>query len=301
MTFKEALVGPDQDGWCMAMDNEMNSLRENDTWEFVKPQGKTRALPCKWVYKRKMNPDGSMCYKARLVIKDYSQKEGIDYDKTFSPVAKLSTIRVLLSVAVCDEGLSLRQFDVATAFLNGKLKEELYMKQPEGYNNGTGRLCKLKKSLYALKQAPRCWNSCIHDFLIESGFKQTEADPCLYFRKRGNGKILLGLYVDDGLIASTDEAEAEHFLEQELKARFKITTRPASYFLGLELERQADCAILVFQRAYIKQILDKFGMTGCKPVATPAVKESRENVFYESTKTDGPDFPYRQEVGALSY
>lgn len=151
-------------------------------------------------------------YKASLVIKGYTQREGIDYDKIFSPVARLSTIRVLLSVAA-NKGLTLRQIDVATAFRNGKIKEELKIGKPDGYDNGTGRLCKLNRSLYSLKQAPRCWNVCIHNFLIESGFKQTKADPCLYFCKPGNGKVLLGLYGNDGSDASTDEAGAVYFVE----------------------------------------------------------------------------------------
>lgn len=156
------------------------------------PKGR-RALPTKWVYKVKTHPDGTIeRYKARLVVKGFSQKPGVDFDKTFSPVVRLATIRALLGVAA-NENLKLQQFDVTTAFLNGEVSEEIYIKQPEGCSDGTDQVCRLKRSLYGLKQAPRCWNTCISQFLISVDFKQSEADPCLYIRKRQNSKVIVGV------------------------------------------------------------------------------------------------------------
>ena len=298
-SYREAIQSTDRDMWIKAMDSEINSLRENDTWDITSLPKNRKALRCKWIYKIKRNPDGSIDkYKARLVAIGYSQKEGIDYNKTFSPVAKLSTIRILLSIAA-NEGLSLRQFDVSTAFLYGTVKEEIYTRQPKGYNDGTSNVCRLKKSLYGLKQAPKCWNECIHNFLIETGFLQSDADPCLYVLQRYNVKMVLALYVDDGLIASSDDFVAKKFIEEELGSRFKITTKQPSYFLGLEINHSNNGTIKVHQTAYTKKILDRFGMTNCKEVGTPAIKDVSEDEI-EKDETY-KIFPYRQAVGALSY
>lgn len=295
-TYKQAMESPYKDKWLKAMLSEINSLHENQTWDLVNlPKGR-KALPCKWIYKLKTNPDGSIDkFKARVVVKGYSQQQGVDYDKTFSPVARLSTIRAIIAIAV-KENLKLRQFDVATAFLNGSVKEEIYVKQPEGFHDGTKRVCKLKRSLYGLKQAPRCWNSCIAEFLQEVGFQQSEADPCLYVRIKGRSKVLIGLYVDDGLVAHNSTAAGDEFID-ELKARFKITTKPASYFLGMEINVCDDHTITISQKAYTKKVLQKYGMTNCKAAPTPITKE---NYTGEEEEANGK-FPYRQAVGALAY
>ena len=163
------------------MQNEIQSLKDNETWELRDlPPGK-KAIPCKWVYKVKHNADGSIeRYKARLVIKGFSQKKGVDYDQTFSPVVRNATIRTLLSAAA-SEKMHLMQFDVSTAFLYGELDEEIYMEQPEGFSDNS--VCKLKRSLYGLKQAPRCWNRRFAMFLQKLGFRQCDADPCLFIMK----------------------------------------------------------------------------------------------------------------------
>ena len=193
--------------------------------------------------------------------------------------------------------MHLAQFDVSTAFLNGKLEEEIYMHQPEGFSDGTNRVCKLKKSLYGLKQAPRCWNKHFSSFLITHGFKVTESDPCLFIRENENSKILLALHVDDGLIASSSKEEADKFLS-ELKQEFKIKISSGNYFLGLEIEKQADGSIIVRQKKYTKSILEKFGMKDCRPVHTPIVNESSEE---GKADDETIKFPYRSAVGALIY
>lgn len=295
-SHKDAIRSPEKDLWEEAMDSEMNSLQENDTWKLVSlPKGR-KAIPCKWVFRVKMNADGSIDkYKARLVIKGFHQKKGIDYEQTFSPVTRMGTVRSVLSVAA-NEGLVMLQFDVSTAFLYGSLNEEIFMKQPEGYNDGSGRVCLLRKSLYGLKQAPRCWNRCILDFFKEIGFKASEADPCLLIREKGCGKVIVALYVDDGLVAGSSQQLIDEFIK-ELSGRFKITTKPASYFLGIEIESRGD-GIKIVQTSYVRKILRRFGMDTCKPVSTPIVKDgtSSEKVDMSYMKNN-----YRQIVGALAY
>lgn len=295
-TYKEAMLSENRDKWEEAMQSEMNSLKKNNTWELAAlPKGR-KALSNKWIYKIKRNPDGTIeRYKARLVIKGFSQREGIDYDKTFSPVARLTTIRAILGIAA-NENLNLQQFDVTTAFLNGTVEEEIYMVPPNGLRVPKGKVCRLLRSLYGLKQAPRCWNDCIHKFLIDAKFQRSEADPCLYVRIKGNSKVIVGLYVDDGLVASTNSAGQE-FLN-ELERNFKITTKPASFFLGMEINRNKDGSINLSQRAYVNKVLKRFGMENCKPVSSPTIKMPK---MEETNENEDMKFPYRNCVGALAY
>lgn len=294
-TYNDAMKSGQRDHWKEAMDHEMKALQENDTWELVDlPAGK-RAISNKWVYKVKTNADGSIDkFKARLVIKGYAQRRGIDYEQTFSPVARTSTIRTLLSAAAND-GMKLAQIDVSTAFLYGELKETIYMQQPEGHSDGSGRACRLKKSLYGLKQAPRCWNEKFSNYIIELGFKRSEADPCLFVRQRGRKKMFFVLYVDDGLIAGDEEQEIYEFIN-DLNKEFKITSKPASYYLGLEITREKDGSVRLGQTHYTEKLLERFNMSSCKAVTTPIVKD---NDAEESPLNS--DFPYRQAVGALMF
>ena len=195
--------------------------------------------------------------------------------------------------------MSLMQFDVSIAFLYSKLDEEIYKEQPKGFKDNSGRACKLKRGLYGLKQAPRCWNKRFAEFLIKQGFKQSDADPCLFIRKQGEKKLMLALYVDDGLVAGTDKKELQEF-EKELKSEFKITAKPASYFLGLEINRDAEGNIKVGQSAYAKKILEKFGMSRCRPCSTPITKSEKE-LNGNETEQEDVKFPYRSAVGALMY
>ena len=149
--------------------------------------------------------------------------------------------------------------------------ESIYMQQPEGFNDGSGRVCRLKRSLYGLKQAPRCWNKRFSNFLCQHGFKQNEADPCIFMRCRGTEKVIIALWVDDGIAAATSEAESKQLIA-ELKSEFKIKAKEASYFLGLEINTQQDGSIKVCQEGYTKRILERFGMEECRPTPTPAVK-----------------------------
>ena len=197
------------------MKDEMDSLLRNQTWELTKlPVGK-KALHNKWVYRIKNEHDGSKCYKARLVVKGFQQKEGIDYTEIFSPVVKMLTIKLVLGMVVA-ENLHLEQLDVKTVFLHGDLEEDLYMIQPEGFTvQGQENLfCKLRKSLYGLKQAPRQWYKKFDSFMHRIRFKRCEADHCCYVTSFDNSYIILLLYVDDMLIAGSSIKEINNLKKQ---------------------------------------------------------------------------------------
>uniref|UniRef100_A0AAV1TYA3 Reverse transcriptase Ty1/copia-type domain-containing protein n=1 Tax=Peronospora matthiolae TaxID=2874970 RepID=A0AAV1TYA3_9STRA len=196
----------DSGKWKEACDSEFDSLQRNDTWEIVPlPKGR-KAIGCRWVFRVKENQDGEVeRFKARLVAKGFSQKFGVDYEETFAPVAKFTSIRVVLSMAA-KYGLMLHQMDVKTAFLNGSLNEDIYMDQPDGYLEATqpDYVCKLKRSLYGLKQSPRMWNQTIDGFMIKMGFKKCESDHCIYIKRDDQDMILVVLYVDDLILASSN-------------------------------------------------------------------------------------------------
>ena len=191
--YTEAMNSSEAEQWDQAMKLEHESLIHNNTWELQSlPQGR-KTVGCKWVYKKKMKEDGSIeRYKARLVAKGYSQTEGTDFFETYSPVARISSIRTILAIAT-QHDMDLQQMDVNTAFLNGNLEEEIYMDQPEGYNDGSGRVCRLIKGIYGLKQASRTWNDSINTYLLDAGFMRSIADPCIYILRTDDGVMLLAL------------------------------------------------------------------------------------------------------------
>ncbi|RVW64114.1 Retrovirus-related Pol polyprotein from transposon TNT 1-94 [Vitis vinifera] len=220
--YDEALQDENSSKWELAMKDEMDSLLGNQTWKLTElPVGK-KALHNKWVYRIKNEHDGSKRYKARLVVKGFQQKEGIDYIEIFSPVVKMSTIRLVLGM-VTVENRHLEQLDVKTAFLHGDLEEDLYMIQPEGFivQGQENLVCKLRKSLYDLKQAPGQWYKKFDNFMHRIGFKKCEADHCCYVKSFDNSYIILLLYVDDMLIAGSD-IEKINNLKKQLSKQFAM-------------------------------------------------------------------------------
>ena len=296
VTYEEAMQSDERALWKEAMNDEVKSLHENNTWELVNLPSGVKAISSRWVMRVKLRADGEIeRYKARLVAKGYNQKEGIDYNETFSPVARFNTIRSVLSVTA-NEGLSIAQFDVKTAFLNGDLEEDIYMIQPDGYSDGTPKVCKLKKSLYGLKQSPRCWNKRFLNFMSSVGLIESNADPCLFVRKTKTSKLIVVIYVDDGLVTGTDETKVEEFLNG-LKTEFKITVSTAQQYLGIQIVMTPDGSILLHQEAYARKILEKFGMTEAKPVQTPLNKDN-------TNETNAPlqhAVPYCEAIGSLMF
>jgi hypothetical protein len=205
-SISEAYASSDADYWKEAVRSEMDSILANGTWEIVDRPYRCKPVGCKWVFKKKLRPDGTIeKYKARLVAKGYTQKEGKYFFDTYSPMARLTTIRVLLSL-VALHGLLLHQMDVKTSFLNGELDEEIYMDQPHGFvvDGQEGKVCKFSKSLYGLKQAPKQWHEKFERTLTAEGFVVNKADKCVYCRHGGGEGVILCLYVDDILIFGTN-------------------------------------------------------------------------------------------------
>ena len=226
--------------WILAMKSEMESLLKNGTYELVElPKGR-KALKNKWVFKLKRDENEQLTkFKARLVVKGFGQKEGVDFDEIFSPVVKMTSIRVILGMAASMD-LEVEQLDVKTAFLHGDLEEEIYMEQPEGFEveGKEHMVCKLKKSLYGLKQAPRQWYKKFDSFMVGHGYKRTDADPCVYIQRFTGGKfIILLLYVDDMLIVGQDVSMIRK-LKADLSKYFDMKDLgPAKQILGMEITR----------------------------------------------------------------
>jgi hypothetical protein len=189
--------------WIQAMDEEMKALEKNGTWEIVERQRDKKPVGCRWIYTVKHKSDGTIDrYKARLVAKGYTQTYGIDYEETFAPVAKMNTVRILLSLAACF-GWELQQFDVKNAFLHGDLEEEVYMETPPGFGltSETNKVCRLKKALYGLKQSPRAWFGRFTKAMVCLGYKQSQGDHTLFFKHSQGGKLtVLLVYVDDIIV-----------------------------------------------------------------------------------------------------
>ncbi|KAD3640743.1 hypothetical protein E3N88_29966 [Mikania micrantha] len=211
-TYNEVMASRDVAFWKEAIQDEMDSIMHNNTWKLTDLPPGCKPLGCKWIFKRKMKVDGSIDkFKARLVIQGFRQNEGIDFFDTYAPVARISTIRLLIALASIHK-LLIHQMDVKTAFLNGELDEEVYMKQPEGFvlPGQENKVCKLIKSLYGLKQAPKQWHQKFDDVILSHGFLLNQEDKCVYSRFDPSGKgVIICLYVDDMLIFGTDQDQID--------------------------------------------------------------------------------------------
>jgi hypothetical protein len=270
-TIEEAYSSPDADFWKEAMRSEMDTIMSNETWEVVERPYGCKPIGSKWVFKKKLRPDGTIeRFKVGLVIKGYSQKEGENFFDTYSPVARLTTIYVLLSLAA-SHGLLVHQMDGKTTFLNGELDEEIYMEQPTGFvaNSQEGMVCKLLKSLYGLKQAPKQWHEKFDRTSTYAGFVVNEADKCVYYRYGGGEGVILCLYVDDILILRTILdviKETKDFLSNNFEMK---DLGEADVILNIKLLREGNGRITLVQSHYVEKVLSRFGYSECKPAPTP--------------------------------
>ncbi|PKA57434.1 Retrovirus-related Pol polyprotein from transposon TNT 1-94 [Apostasia shenzhenica] len=252
------------------MEEEMKALTQNHTWEFVSlPQG-LRPVGCKWVFTIKHTPEGKIDrYKARLVAKGYTQIYGVDYDETFAPVAKMNSVRTLISCAV-NFGWKLFQLDVKNAFLHGDLHEKVYMEIPPGFTSKEtiGKVCRLKRALYGLKQSPRAWFDRFRRALTSMGYKQSNADHTLFFRHIGGMITILIVYVDDIIVTGDDSVEISN-LKTKLAQEFEMKDLgELKYFLGIEVARSKH-GIFLSQRKYVLDLLLDTGLLGCRPASSP--------------------------------
>ena len=306
--IEDALNSEHSRYWKDAMISEYSSLIENETWELVPPGENQNVVGSRWVYKIKRNEDGSVDrFKARLVAQGYTQTKGTDYEEVFSPVAKHTSLRTFLALAN-EHDLEIHQMDVKTAFLNGELDYDIYMSQPEGFINEDkpNHVCKLRKSIYGLKQSARCWNTTLDEYLKSTGYRKSDADGCIYVKSIRNNDghisfVILGVYVDD-LIPVSNDIDMLNSEKEALCRRFKMDDRgEAHYLLGMLIKRDRKAKTLsISQQSYIEKVLKRFGMEFCKPIATPL--ESGKKFHEMSSDDEGFDTQtYQQAIGCLTY
>ncbi|KAE8189347.1 hypothetical protein CF328_g6312 [Tilletia controversa] len=275
-TFAQALSREDKEEWKASMDDEHRSLIEMKAWELCQPPPGRKIIGCRWVYKVKTDPEGrAIRKKSRLVAQGYTQVEGIDYDETFAPVARLSALRMMVTLAI-QLSLRLHGMDVKTAYLNGELDVDLYMKQPPGYDDGSGRVCRLLRTLYGLKQSGRYWYHKLRDRLIEANFIQLKSEPCLFYQSTNQGPVIILVYVDDVAIAAPTE-DAVNAIKRQFTSWFKMTDNgPLTSMLGIRINRSKCGRIATMsQTGYIDQILQRYGMSNCSPSGTPMSEASK--------------------------
>lgn len=270
VTVDEAMKRGDADCWKKSMVAEYNALISNETWDLVDLPIDRRPIQSKWVFNIKRDKDGNVeRYKARLVAKGCSQRYGVDYTETFSPVVRYSSIRLLFALAV-EYDLYMHQMDVATAYLNGTLSEEVYMVQPEKFvdKRNPKKVCKLKKALYGLKQSGREWNCKLDNVLKAIGFKPCNADTCVYTMNNNQQINIIAVYVDDILLACSSEIVLKN-VKQVIIEQFEIVDKgPVNYFLGMEITRVNE-VIHVAHTKFIRNMMEQFGMTETRKCSTP--------------------------------
>ena len=296
--FRDALQ---QDQWKAAMEEELRAIERNQIWDLVDLPSNQSPIDVKWVFKLKLKPDGSVAkHKARLVARGFLQRAGLDYSEVFAPVARLETIRLVIALAH-NRDWSLYQLDVKSAFLNGTLEEEVFVKQPPGFEikGKEDKVFRLHKALYGLKQAPRAWNKRIDSFLIKESFHKCEKEHGIYVRKNDKeDMIILCLYVDDLLITGSNPLAIEKFKER-LKLEFEMTDLGLlSYFLGMEFKKAKELLIM-HQQKYTTDLLKRFQMMSCNPASTP-VEPGLKLVKDESEKSVDSTL-FKQVVGSLRY
>jgi hypothetical protein len=286
--------------WRVVMQSEMDAVEKNCTWELADlPHGHI-AITLKWVFKLKRDEAGVIVkHKARLVARGFVQREGIDFDDTFAPVARMESVRLLFALTA-QEGWRVHHMDVKSAFLNGDLKEEVYMHQPPVFAipGKEGKVLRLRKTLSGLRQAPRAWNAKLDSTLKGMGFGQSPHEVAIYWQGNGGNVLLVGVYVDDLVITSTKDAKVAAFKE-EMKTTFQMSDLMLlSFYLGIEVH-QGDSGIMLRQTAYAKRIVELAGLTDCNSALTlmeERLKLSRDSMMEEVDATQ-----YRRLVGSILY
>src|SRR3954468_22300926 len=306
--YEEAMAGPDSNKWREAMKSEIGSMYENEVWTLTDLPDDRRAIENKWIFKKKTDADGNVTiYKALLVGKGYRQVQGVDYDETFSPVAKLKSVRIMLAIAAY-YGYEIWQMDVKTAFLNGYLKEELYMMQPEGFVDpkNANKVCKLQRSIYGLVQASRSWNIRFDEMIKAFGFTQTYGEACIYKKVSGSSVAFLILYVDDILLMGND-IELLDSIKAYLNKSFSMKDLgEAAYILGINIYRDRSRRLIgLSQSTYLDKMLKKFNMDQSKKEFLPVLQGVKLSSAQCPTMAEDIEemrvIPYASAIGSIMY
>ncbi|GJT73109.1 retrovirus-related pol polyprotein from transposon TNT 1-94 [Tanacetum coccineum] len=288
--IKEAMA---DSAWIEAMQDELHQFDRLKVWELVdKPFGKM-IIKLKWLWKNKKDEDQTVIRnKARLVAKGYAQEEGIDFEESFAPVARLEAVRIFVAHAA-HKSFPIYQMDVKTAFLNGPLKEEVYVAQPEGFvdPDHPEKVYLLRKALYGLKQAPRAWYDELSNFLM------SKIDPTLFKIKYGEDILLVQIYVDDIIFGSTNPKYSKRF-EKLMHSRFEMSLMgEMKFFLGLQIH-QSPKGIFINQAKYALEILKKHNMDNCHSIGTPLATKPKLDVDLSGEPVDQSD--YHSKIGSLA-
>ncbi|KAH9322868.1 hypothetical protein KI387_017507 [Taxus chinensis] len=286
--------------WLKAIEEELYQIEKNETWELVPRPKNQNVIGTKWVFRNKLNEDGQVTRnKARLVCKGYAQVEGVDFEETFAPIARLEAIKIFLAFTVF-KNFKVYQMDVKSSFLNGNLEEEVYIEQPEGFllSENEDYVCRLKKTLYGLKQAPRAWYSRLDQHLHDQRFKRGHADNILYIKTEDEHQLIMVVYVDDIIFGGDNEEMSRKFAEDMQKEFEMSMLGELSFFLGLQIY-QSNKGIFISQTKYVKEMLKKFGMEECAPVITPMITGTKLSKDDESPDAD--QSLYRSMIGSLLY
>lgn len=303
LTVKDALQRPDAEKWRAAMVAEYNMLIKNQTWELVDIPRNRHPIKSKWVFNIKRDKNGApVRYKARLVAKGCSQRYGVDYKEIFSPVVRYSSIRLILALAA-EFNLFVHHMDVASAYLNGNLEEEVFMSQPEYFidENNKGKVCRLRKAIYGLKQSGRNWNKELDSALTQIGFVKCNGDACVYVLKQSGEINIVAIYVDDILLACSNFERLES-IKNKISQKFEVVDKgPIDQFVGIEITRGKD-GIQISQQQLIRNLLDDFGMKECRSCTTPldpGIKFKKCDDCSQCVKVDVKE--YQSLIGSLTY
>jgi len=303
-TIEEALSSNEAADWKKAADEEMDQIHKMKTWELVDlPEGK-KAIGSRWTFLRKRDEEGMIArYKGRLVAQGFSQKPGIDFDSeaTFAPVMRFETLRAALALSTIYDW-EINQMDVKNAYLHAYLHDEIYMRQPPGYDDGTGRVCKLLRSLYGLVRAANIWNQELDETLRELGFHSTRADSCCYIRKENDKFAMLLIWIDD-ITSFAKTKEENRMIEEGLRRKYEIKSMgKPSLLLGIKISR-THRQIALSQTHYINKIIERLGLQDTNPVYTPIDPNvDLDRAEEESGEKHGTDSgTYTMAIGSLMY
>ncbi|THH33390.1 hypothetical protein EUX98_g798 [Antrodiella citrinella] len=298
LTYDEAMSGPDATMWKIACIAELEAFVKAKLYTAVDRPRNRKVIDSKWVFKYKLGPDGQIeKYKARLVAKGFTQVEGLDYNDTFAPVSKFSSIRTLLALAAKLD-LEVHQMDVKSAFLNGDLEEEIFMEMPPGFKDDS-QVWSLHKSIYGLKQASRAWYIKIRASFEELGFTRSHSDHSVFYQNNNGSLLIIAIYIDDQFIFSNDSVALTD-IKDKLKKLYEMTDLGEVHWaLNMEITRdRATQTLQLSQHQYIESILERHGMADCRSVSTPMAPNLK---LPKLTEAEIDPKPYQSALGSVMY